>query len=73
MIPSCPDYSTACIAFHGLIAERYPDDPEVMDHLTVKVIPCQHQGSARKGHVIIAWPKAEGAKDDNLLVVYFGG
>lgn len=72
MIPSCPDYLTACIAFHGLIAERFPGDPDVLDHLTVKVMPCQHQGSDQKGRVIIAWPTLEGAQDDNMMVVYFG-
>lgn len=72
MVLSCRDYASACLELGKMIAQRYPGNPDVLDSLTIAVLPCRHQGSTRKGHCISAWPTAEGANDGNAMVVYFG-
>lgn len=71
-MPWCSDYATACLEMNGHIARRYPGDPDVLDSLTIKVVPCEVKGSGKKGQALVAWPTDQGAKGDNLLVVYFG-
>lgn len=66
----CGDYASACLEMNELIASRYPGDPDILDSLTIKVVPCK--GSGVKGRVLAAWPRVEGATTDNVLMVYFG-
>ena len=68
----CADYATACLELNGLIAARYPDNPDALDDLTVQVVPCEVVGSAMPGRALSAFPTAEGPRPSNLLMVYFG-
>jgi hypothetical protein len=66
------NHTEATILLNQMIVARYGDDPAAFDDLSISHLPCPHQGSDRRGHVISAWPRAVGATADNLLCVYYG-
>ena len=68
----CADYTTACLAMNALLAERYLGDPDVIDSMTIKVVPCEVVDSDEPARALAAWPTQEGVTGDNLLMVYFG-
>jgi hypothetical protein len=72
MVVGCKTYAEASEELNRQIAERFGSNVDVLESLTIQVLPCPHEGSDRKGKVLAAYPTAIGPKSPQAILVYYG-
>jgi hypothetical protein len=72
MVVGCKTHAEASEELHRQITERFGSNPDVLDSLTIQVLPCPHEVGDRKGKVLVAYPTAIGANSPQTISVYFG-
>ncbi len=67
-----PTFLAAWAQMHEVMINQFGTIPGPLNDLIIQVLDCPHEGSNRRGTVLIGHPRGDGVRANNTVVVYFG-